>query len=249
MKYIKIKDRELEASLRTRYADPAWDGRACKVITCALTAAEAVALFESGTPWSYVGADGTETDLSAYALAGPVTDNRDGTVTVKMGAYRAEELMAVPLGEAPADYAAALSMRAALETLAYGVEDDATAVTLKFLYPTWESLVAAGYTAPEAGYRFRYKLALYKTAQAGLTFAAHYLPGEGTEALFTCIDDTHAGTADDPIPYGGNLELLAGLYYREDGALYLCTRSTGAAVHQSLSELAGIYVEAVEVAA
>lgn len=35
----------------------------------------------------------------------------------------------------------------------------------------------------------------------------------------------------------------AGLYYTQDGVTYLCTRDTGIAVYNDLSDLVGIYVE------
>lgn len=249
MQRIKISDRELEVSIRTRYADPTWEGRACKAITCALPSREAVSLFSDGVTWGTVNREGGVEDLSEYALAGPVTDHRDGTVTVLMGKYTPAELMATSLGAVPADYASALTLRRSLESLAQTVQEDGEAVCLKGLYPTWETLVEGGFTAAEAGFRFRYGAKLYKTAQAGVAFVSHYLPGEGTESLYICIDDSHAGTAEDPIPYDGNMELTAGLCYLQGGVTYLCVTSTGVAVHHPLSELEGLYVEALEVAA
>jgi hypothetical protein len=41
------------------------------------------------------------------------------------------------------------------------------------------------------------------------------------------------------------MELIEGKYYTQNGAVYLCIRSTGAAVHHPLAELAGLYVTAV----
>ena len=39
------------------------------------------------------------------------------------------------------------------------------------------------------------------------------------------------------------MELTAGLYCTQDGVTYLCTRSTGQPVYNSLAELVGLYVE------
>ena len=60
------------------------------------------------------------------------------------------------------------------------------------------------------------------------------------------IDETHAGTQEDPIPYNGNMALENGKYYSQDGAIYLCNRDTGIPVYQALKDFVGLYVEAVE---
>ena len=62
-------------------------------------------------------------------------------------------------------------------------------------------------------------------------------------SLFDEINETNAGTSDDPIPYSGSMALEKGKYYSQDGVTYLCTRDTGIAVYNKLSELVGIYVE------
>lgn len=64
-------------------------------------------------------------------------------------------------------------------------------------------------------------------------------------ALYVRVDEAHAGTLADPIPYDGNMALKAGLYYTQDGEVYLCNRDTGSAVYNALSELVGLYVEKV----
>ena len=52
------------------------------------------------------------------------------------------------------------------------------------------------------------------------------------------------GTIDNPIPYSVNMELVQGLYYIEDGIVYLCTVSL-AASYWALKDLVGTYVELV----
>lgn len=42
------------------------------------------------------------------------------------------------------------------------------------------------------------------------------------------------------------MELFEGKYYIQNEAKYLCNRSTGQAVYQTLESLVGIYVQAVE---
>ena len=101
--------------------------------------------------------------------------------------------------------------------------------------------VGKGYAV---GDRFQYNGELYKVLQAH-TSQQSWVPGTGTESLYVKVDDIHAGTAEDPIPYNGNMELIENLYYTQDGVLYRCTRSTGTAVYNALSELVGLYVEVV----
>lgn len=71
------------------------------------------------------------------------------------------------------------------------------------------------------------------------------MPGVGTESLFERIDEVHDGSRYDPIPYEGNMALTAGLYYTQNGVLYLCTRDTGIPVYNALADLVGIYVDVV----
>lgn len=116
---------------------------------------------------------------------------------------------------------------------------DAQALSVKAIYPVWAECI--GMTV-DKGFKFVYEDVLYKTIQDKLLIQEQYVPGEGTESLYTVIDETHAGTLADPIPYNGNMELLNGKYYSQDGITYLCNRDTGQAVFQDLSDLVGIYV-------
>ena len=123
---------------------------------------------------------------------------------------------------------------------------DAEALTVKPLYPVWEDLVKLGIVkTDEEGYKFTYNGDLYKCRDANPQFQATWIPGIDTAALYTRIDETHAGTIDDPIPYDGNMELEKGKYYSQDGIVYRCTRDTGIPVYQPLKDLVGIYVEVV----
>lgn len=121
--------------------------------------------------------------------------------------------------------------------------DDATALRMVEFYPAWSDII--GQTAEKAGYKFICNGDLYKTIPANHTFAAQWVPGDGTESLYTRIDETHDGSRYDPIPYHGNMALENGKYYIQDGVTYLCSRDTGSPVYHALSELVGIYVEEV----
>lgn len=135
---------------------------------------------------------------------------------------------------------AAKQLRLAWQMYAETVTDDADAINIKSLYPKWETVI--GKTVSE-GYKFLYEDVLYKVAQPTLTIQKQYIPGQGTESLYTVIDETHAGTVDDPIPYDGNMELFNGLYYSQDGVIYLCIRDSGQPLHHALADLVGVYVE------
>jgi hypothetical protein len=127
--------------------------------------------------------------------------------------------------------------------VAAGYLTDAEALTVKGVYWEWEDLVKAGETVKK-GYRFRHGDSLWRTEQPTYTFVAHQIPGaQGMESLFSVIDESHAGTYEDPIPYDRNMEIYAGLYYIEHGITYLCTRSSGQPLYNDLSALVGHYVE------
>jgi hypothetical protein len=121
---------------------------------------------------------------------------------------------------------------------------DADALTVVNLYPHWKTLVSVGKTV-EKGFRFQYGNKLYRTEQAEYTFVAHYVPGEGTESLFSKVNESHAGTVEDPIPFETNMEIYEGLYYTQNGVLYRCIRSSGQPLYHDLALLVGSYVEAL----
>lgn len=138
----------------------------------------------------------------------------------------------------------AMLLRQQINTLAV---DDATAYRMRAFYPEWADLVAEQYTTDKAGFKFLSGGDLYKTIPATHTFASQWVPGVGTESIYTRIDETHDGTKYDPVPYTGNMELFSGKYYTQSGQTYHCTRDTGTAVFHPLSELVGIYVEIVTI--
>lgn len=129
----------------------------------------------------------------------------------------------------------ARALRTIIEQAAQSL-DDATALQAKELYPHW----SAG-TAYTVGHKLQHGGKLWRCLQAH-TALEGWEPANAP-ALFEQIDETHAGTADDPIPYSGNMELMVGMYYAQDGETYLCTRDTGAPVYHALKDLIGTYVE------
>ena len=99
MTYIKINENIYPADISGRLSDREWDDRASKTITLEIDYTTASELFVDGVAWSimqdveYIGEDGTVTigqeeyDNSEYCVAGSITDNRDGTMSIKMGKF------------------------------------------------------------------------------------------------------------------------------------------------------------------
>ena len=103
MTYVKISGTEYPAEINGKLGDREWDGRDSKAITLTMGYSEAAALFVNGVAWSIVQRENVPTldengqptgetteqvsefDNSDYSVAGSITDNRDGTVTCKMG--------------------------------------------------------------------------------------------------------------------------------------------------------------------
>ncbi len=109
MIYVKVNGTLYPATIDGQMQDYTWDNRETKTITMQGTYDEIVGLFKDGTPWSIVmketvqkrNEDGSpvldeagnpvteeqtsEWDNSEFAMSGPITDNRDGTVSIKMG--------------------------------------------------------------------------------------------------------------------------------------------------------------------
>ena len=91
--------------------------------------------------------------------------------------------------------------------------------------------------------KVRYNDGLYRVRQDIATVLENQPPSINTAALYEEINETAAGTKDDPIPYNNNMALEEGKYYSQNDVTYKCTRSTGQAVYANLSDLIGIYVE------
>lgn len=94
---------------------------------------------------------------------------------------------------------------------------DQTAAKAVELYPTW----AEGLTVA-IGDRLQFGGKLYKVIQSHTTQQG-WTP-DTTAALWTVIDVEHAGTLEDPIPASSGMEYTKGLYYVEDGVIYLMNR-------------------------
>ena len=113
--YVEINGIQYPAAITGRLSDKEWANRESKAIKLEMAYADAMNLFVDDIQWNIVqdiesietveDEDGNITenvkivqehyDNSEYCIAGCVTDNRDGTITVKMGKPTASELLAM----------------------------------------------------------------------------------------------------------------------------------------------------------
>ena len=114
MIYLKINDTLYPASFRQRVQDADWNNRGSMAITVSMSHEQAAELFVNGLQWQHVQQpepyadeagnpitpDPIITDYSEYEMAGSITDNRDGTVTAKMGKALSAECNAALTGDA-----------------------------------------------------------------------------------------------------------------------------------------------------
>ena len=122
--------------------------------------------------------------------------------------------------------------------------DDFTALRMKQFYPDWA--LDTSYTTAAGrpmGFKVQYDNSLWKLRQEH-TSQIGWEPGK-VASLWEQIDEAHAGTIEDPVPYNENMTLESGKYYSQGGQTYLCSRDTGYPVYHSLEVLVGIYVEKV----
>lgn len=149
---------------------------------------------------------------------------------------QAAQALKIIMGTEEVDIRSIPAYRDAIEVAAESYADD-VAVNYPNLYPQWNE--NAHY---DEGKRVRGSDGkLYKCRQSH-DAQADWCP-EIAVSLWTCIDVDHAGTAEEPIPYDGNMALESGKYYIQNGVTYLCTRDTINPVYNDLAELVGLYVE------
>ena len=139
----------------------------------------------------------------------------------------------------------ALQLRPVIEKASQSLEDD-VALTAVELFPIWKVLVEKADKVSK-GFRFQHEGKLYRTEQPEYIFVEYYVPGStGTESLFSLVDESHAGTKEDPIPFETNMEIYNGLYYTQNGVKYYCFCDSGQPLYHDLALLVDVYVEVVE---
>ena len=108
--------------------------------------------------------------------------------------------------------------------------DDKTAVLAKQFYPIWKADIEITQEMINEGKnRYQCDGLLWECIQPHTT-QENWRPGIAKAAIWTAINEEHAGTIEDPIPVPEQLvsfEYEWGKYYSESGTLYLCDRQGG----------------------
>ena len=121
---------------------------------------------------------------------------------------------------------------------------DTQALNCISVFPTWESYIGKSL---KTGERVVYQNELWKVRQEIPTVLENQVPGIDTAALYERIDEEHAGTLEDPIPYANTMTVEEGKYYIEEGITYKCIRSSEQPLYATCASLIGNYFEKVEV--
>jgi hypothetical protein len=111
------------------------------------------------------------------------------------------------------------------------------ALRVKDRYPEWEVGIDV-----VKGHRYQYGEDLWECIQ-GHTTQENWKPSLETASLWKRVDEEHAGTKDDPIPYAPPMEIFKDKYYTQSKVLYKCIRDSGQPLSHNLSDLVGNYVE------
>lgn len=114
------------------------------------------------------------------------------------------------------------------------------ALTCKSVFPKWESFIGG---EMKKNTRFTYSGELYISNQDIPTVLENQYPSIDTAALYSRIDEEHAGTLEDPIPYSQMMAVEEGKYYIEDEIIYKCIRSSGQPLYASCASLVSNYFE------
>lgn len=98
---------------------------------------------------------------------------------------------------------------------------DTQALQMVDLFPLWEDLLAAG-NKLEQNTILKDGDTLYRVVSAGGVIPQEHQPphGEGMLAVYRPIDQTHAGTLEDPIPWVYGMDCTAGTYFSYEGHIY-----------------------------
>lgn len=111
------------------------------------------------------------------------------------------------------------------------------ALQVKDRYPEWEVGIDV-----VKGHKYQYGEDLWEVLQGHKT-QENWKPSLETASLWKRVDEEHAGTKDDPIPYAPPMEIFKDKYYTQSKVLYKCIRDSGQPLSHNLSDLVGNYVE------
>lgn len=231
MIYLKINDTLYPASFRQRVQDADWNNRGSMAITVNMSHEQAAQTFVTGLRWEHVqqlDGENVVTDYSEYEMAGPITDNRDGTVTAKMGKAVAADTNSVLTGNAqPMTIREAEELRVQMEATfekAAPVMTNDEVITNRVMCKVWAAgkhTVGEVYTTGEQLWQCiqDYDNAVYPDiVPGGAAWGTFHKPYHGT---------TKETAMPWVAPTGAHDMYLAGEYMIWiDGTVQLCVRDT-----------------------
>lgn len=201
-------------------------------LTIEATYADVTENFVKGTAFTIVDDDGVEYTHNEYPTPGAITDNRDGTVVIKMGAANtkeqdledkvaAAEATVIEIVGAPVSD---VSVARAVVEAGAATLTDGEAAKVPYMSKKW---VVGESVVPGDRRYFDPTGLLYKVRDGqGHTTQADWTPDK-TPAMWAVVDVEHAGTVEDPIPAARGMDYIYGKYYSdpEDGNIYFCKRT------------------------
>lgn len=239
---VVINGTSYAADIQGTKRDGAWGNREIKSITLPMDYATAAATFVDDVPWSIlyqppeyfdpetremVAPPVEEYDNSEYCVAGSITDNRDGTVTVKMGKPLPEETLSTLTGGATPTNAEAKAMRVSMEAMYQAQSasmDTDQQISNRFMAPAWapgDHKAGEIYcTTPDNVWKCRqaYNNSVYPDIKPD------------SSAWYTFNIPLHGTTPETALPYVPPKEAESryrtGEYMIYNGATYMCVRDT-----------------------
>ena len=229
---VRINDKIFDLTMAQEKTEEL-NGYRRKVITLHLTNTnynDVSAVFVGGSAFSIVDDQQIEYQKKEYTSAGPITDNRDGNIIVKMGKANTKEqdlqnevnsvnATVVKLVGKPIETAEEVTdIRDQIEQ-AVALMPDQEAAKAPSLSKPW--VVDEDVNVDDRRY---YAPKLYKCRQAHRTQIS-WTP-DLYPAGWVVIDIEHAGTKEDPISASAGMEYEYGKYYLDptDEKIYLCKR-------------------------
>lgn len=108
--------------------------------------------------------------------------------------------------------------------------NDAAALQMPGLFKTWDEALAAG-AELKANEIMSCGDKLYRVVTNVTPLSTQRPDGEGMLSIYRPIDQTHAGTKADPIPFIYGMDTVAEKYYSYNGKVYLCKLTMPACVY------------------
>lgn len=107
---------------------------------------------------------------------------------------------------------------------------DTDALQMPNLFKTWEEALASG-AELKTNEIISCNDKLYRVVTSVTPLESQRPDGEGMLAVYRPIDQVHAGTQEDPIPFIYGMDTEAEKYYSYNGKVYLCKLTMPACVY------------------